>query len=86
MIAGTGEIDAGGKVGPIGGIHQKLVGAQNDGAKLFLVPEGNCAEALTGNYDPDKMRLVKVTTMEQALGEVQAWVKDPDAKLARCTK
>ena len=86
VIAGTGEIDAEGKVGPIGGIHQKLVGAQDDGAKLFLVPEGNCAEALGGNYDPDKMRLVKVTTMEQALGEVQAWVKDPDAKLARCTR
>jgi PDZ domain-containing protein len=85
VIAGTGEIDAKGKVGPIGGIRQKLVGAQDDGAELFLVPAGNCAEALGGNYDPDKMRLVKVSTMEQALGDVQAWVKDPDAKLARCT-
>ena len=48
-------------MGPIGGIQQKLVGAQADGAKLFLVPADNCAEALGGNYDPDKMRLVKVT-------------------------
>jgi Lon-like protease len=85
VIAGTGEIDAAGKVAPIGGIRQKLVGAQDDGAELFLVPADNCAEALKGNYDPDKMRLVKVSTMEQALGEVQDWVKDPDAKLARCT-
>ena len=85
VIAGTGEIDAQGKVGPIGGIQQKLVGAQDDGAELFLVPADNCAEALDGNYDPDKMRLVKVSTMEQALDEVQAWVKDPDAKLTRCT-
>lgn len=86
VIAGTGEIDAEGKVGSIGGIQQKLVGAQDDGAELFLVPAGNCAEALDGNYDPDKMRLVKVSTIEQALGDVQAWVEDPDAKLTRCTR
>ena len=86
VIAGTGEIDADGNVLPIGGIQQKLVGAQDDGAELFLVPADNCAEALGGNYDPDKMRLVKVSTIEQALDEVQAWVKNPDAKLARCTR
>lgn len=85
VIAGTGEIDAAGKVGPIGGIQQKLVGAQDDGARLFLVPADNCADALGGHYDPDKMRLVKVTTLEEAIADVQAWVKDPDAKLARCT-
>jgi PDZ domain-containing protein len=85
VIAGTGEIDAKGKVLPIGGIQQKLVGAQDDGAELFLVPADNCAEALGGNYDPDKMRLVKVSTIQQALGDVQAWVKDPDVKLPRCT-
>jgi PDZ domain-containing protein len=86
VIAGTGEIDAQGNVGEIGGIQQKLVGAQADGARLFLVPEGNCAEAVDGHYDPDKMRLVKVTTLDEAIEDVQAWVKDPDAKLARCTR
>ena len=40
VIAGTGEIDPQGKVGEIGGIQQKLVGAQDDGARLFLVPAG----------------------------------------------
>jgi PDZ domain-containing protein len=86
VIAGTGEIDAQGKVGEIGGIQQKLVGAQDDGARLFLVPAANCAEAVEGHYDPEKMRLVKVTTLQEALGDVQAWVQDPDAKMARCTK
>jgi len=86
VIAGTGEIDDQGNVGQIGGIQQKLVGAQSDGARLFLVPAGNCAEALDGHYDPDKMRLVKVTTLEEALEDVKAWVKDPDAKMARCTR
>ncbi len=86
VIAGTGEIDAQGRVGQIGGIQQKIVGAQDDGAELFLVPAGNCAEALGGGHDPDKIRLVKVTTLDEAIDDVKAWVKDPDAELARCTK
>jgi PDZ domain-containing protein len=86
VIAGTGEIDEQGNVGEIGGIQQKLVGAQGDGARLFLVPEANCAEAVDGHYDPKKMRLVKVTTLKEAISDVQAWVQDPDAKMARCTK
>lgn len=43
-IAGTGEISAEGEVGPIGGIQQKIAGADRDGAELFLVPAANCAE------------------------------------------
>ena len=84
-IAGTGEIDGEGKVGAIGGIQQKLVGAQDDGARLFLVPADNCAEAVAGHYDPDRMRLVKVKTLDDAVEDVKAWVKDPDADLPRCT-
>lgn len=86
VVAGTGEISANGRVGEIGGIQQKLVGAQRDGAKLFFVPAGNCAEALGGNYDPAKMRLVKVHTMADALDALKAWTKDPHAKLPRCTR
>jgi PDZ domain-containing protein len=85
-IAGTGEIDGTGQVGAIGGIQQKLVGAQSDGAKLFLVPASNCAEALGGHYDPDKMRLVKVSTLSEAIEDVKAWAKDPGASLPRCTR
>lgn len=86
VVAGTGEIDAQGHVSVIGGIQQKLVGAQRDGAKLFFVPAGNCAEALGGNYDPAKMRLVKVHTMADALAALKAWTKNPHAKLPRCTR
>jgi PDZ domain-containing protein len=46
IIAGTGTIDDDGNVGPIGGIPQKLVGAKEAGAQIFLVPKDNCAEAL----------------------------------------
>jgi PDZ domain-containing protein len=85
-IAGTGEIDSEGAVGAIGGIQQKLVGAQDDGARLFLVPADNCAEALAGHHDPERMRLVKVETLDDAVADVKAWVEDPDADLPRCTR
>jgi PDZ domain-containing protein len=86
VIAGTGEIDPQGDVAPIGGIQQKLVAAQAAGAKLFLSPAANCAEALEGNFDPHKMRLVKVTKLADAIDDVKAWVKNPDTALPRCTK
>ncbi len=37
-FAGTGTIDADGDVGPIGGIRQKLYGARDAGATVFLAP------------------------------------------------
>jgi PDZ domain-containing protein len=85
QIAGSGEISPDGEVGPIGGIGQKLPAAQRDGAKLFLVDADNCAEALRSHYDPDKMRLVKVDTLSDAIKDVETWRDDPDAALPRCT-
>ena len=65
VIAGTGTIDAEGDVGPIGGIPLKMVAAQEIRAELFLVPEGNCAEAVAA-ADPG-FPLVKVATLDDAL-------------------
>ncbi|MFL6109203.1 MAG: S16 family serine protease, partial [Marmoricola sp.] len=84
-IAGSGEISADGVVSPIGGIGQKLVGAQRDGAQLFLVAKENCAEAIRSHYDKDKLRLVKVHTLTDAIAAVDTWRKNPDAALPRCT-
>ena len=84
-IAGSGEITPDGTVGPIGGIGQKLPAAQRDGAKLFLVAADNCAEAVHSHYDADKMRLVKVTKLADAIKDVETWRDDPDAELPRCT-
>lgn len=69
-IAGTGEIDADGSVGPIGGISQKLIAARRQGAEVFLVPAANCAEAV-GN-PPAGLTLVKVGTLSQALTGLEA--------------
>jgi len=81
-IAGTGTMDAAGNVGPIGGIQQKIVGARDAGAELFLVPPDNCAEAL-GAPNGD-MRLVRADTMHDARVAIAAWVEDHDADLPSC--
>jgi Lon-like protease len=64
-IAGTGEILLDGRVGRIGGITEKLVAARRQGATVFLVPEGNCAEARQSA--PAGLRLVRVATLRDAL-------------------
>ena len=69
-IAGTGEITAQGAVGAIGGISQKLVAAQAKGVDAFLVPEGNCAEAVLSA--PDGLPLVEVGTLSEALVALEA--------------
>jgi PDZ domain-containing protein len=65
VIAGTGTIDDEGRVGPIGGIAQKLVGAKEAGAKVFLVPAENCAEAVA-NPQPG-LPLLRVASLDDAL-------------------
>ncbi len=81
-IAGTGTIDDAGQVGPIGGIQQKIVAAREDGAGLFLVPSDNCDEV--DGARPGDMRLVRATTMPQALEAVEAWADDHEADLPSC--
>lgn len=71
IIAGTGTIDDEGRVGPIGGIPQKLVGAKAAGAQLFLVPGDNCAEALR-NAVPG-LPMAKVTDVGDALRALQTF-------------
>jgi PDZ domain-containing protein len=81
-VAGTGEIAADGTVGAIGGIQQKIVGAREAGAKLFLVPADNCDDA-KGAHNGD-MRLVKVDTFDTARAAIETWAKDHNAKLPSC--
>lgn len=81
-VAGTGTIDSDGVVGAIGGIQQKVVGARESGAGMFLVPSGNCADVQ--GADAGDMRLVRATTLNDARTSIQAWVEDPDAELPAC--
>ncbi|MFI6736909.1 PDZ domain-containing protein [Nonomuraea sp. NPDC050451] len=64
-IAGTGTIQPSGEVGAIGGIAQKMVGAKDSGATVFLTPADNCAEAMKAV--PDGLRLVRADTLHDAV-------------------
>jgi PDZ domain-containing protein len=70
FIAGTGEITAAGQVQPIGGIQQKMVGARDAGATIFLTPAGNCSD--TAGAVPAGLRIVKVSTLSQAVSDLEA--------------
>jgi PDZ domain-containing protein len=70
VIAGTGEISRDGVVGPIGGIPQKLHAAQSAGAEYFLVPDGNCAEAVRAGVHG--LTLARVATAGDALAALRA--------------
>ena len=81
-VAGTGSITPSGRVGPIGGIQQKIAAARDAGAELFFVPAGNCDGI--GGVDPGDMRLTRATTMHRAVGTLADWVADHDAALPTC--
>ena len=70
FIAGTGEIEASGKVDPIGGIQQKMIAARQAGATIFLTPTSNCPD--TKGAVPAGLRLVSVSTLSQAVSDLEA--------------
>lgn len=83
FVAGTGTIDDDGTVGPIGGVEMKTVGARSKGAQYFLTPADNCAAAAKDT--PEGLTLVKVDTIDDALGALKD-IRDGDtAGLPRCT-
>lgn len=71
VIAGTGTINEAGAVGPIGGLPQKLVASKAAGAELFLVPEGNCAQAVQ-NAVPG-LTMAGVATVDEALTALRTY-------------
>jgi PDZ domain-containing protein len=63
-IAGTGTIDADGVVGPIGGVEEKVVAAEDAGAAYFLAPPANYPAALAAAH---RIRVVKVSSAAEAV-------------------
>lgn len=83
-IAGTGTIDAEGDVGPIGGVRQKLIGAAEAGADVFLAPVENCPEVQ--GHVPDGLEVVAVDTLDDAQEALRAVGAGEDLSgLPRCT-
>lgn len=83
FVAGTGTIDENGKVGPIGGIGMKTVGARAKGAEYFMTPKDNCATA--AKDVPDGLTLVKVNTIDDAVDALTDIRKGDTADLPQCT-
>jgi PDZ domain-containing protein len=85
-IAGTGTITTEGRVGPIGGIAEKIIGAKKAGVELFLTPTENCSEIadeekVPSSSDKKVMKIVPVATLNEAM----AILKLPDgAKYPSC--
>jgi PDZ domain-containing protein len=71
IIAGTGTIDPAGNVGDIGGIRQKLIGARDAGAVLFLAPQGNCDDVV--GHIPDGLTVASVATLADAIKAIEAF-------------
>ncbi len=69
ITAVTGTIDAAGNVGPIGGIAQKAVAAQDAGAKVLLYPASTSAEdiARVKGIVGGQVELHAVATLDEAL-------------------
>ena len=83
-ISGTGQIDPTGKVGPIGGIQQKLYAAVSAKSKWFLAPASNCNEVV--GHIPTGLHVVKISTFDEALHAVQVIANNGNtAALASCT-
>jgi PDZ domain-containing protein len=83
FVAGTGTIDDAGKVGPIGGVEMKTVGARDKGARYILTPKDNCAAAAKDT--PDGLTLVKVDTIGDALDALKDIRGGHTDDLPKCT-
>ncbi|MET8805570.1 S16 family serine protease [Streptomyces sp. NPDC004546] len=72
-VAGTGTIDASGKIGAVGGVALKTQAARRDGATIFLVPKAECTDAKAEL--PKGLRLIPVTTLKSAVDSLEALEK-----------
>jgi PDZ domain-containing protein len=63
-IAGTGTIACDGRIGAISGIEQKVAGAEQEGAEIFLVPVANADGARDA---ADDLEVVPIATFDDAV-------------------
>jgi Lon-like protease len=63
-VAGTGTISQDGTVGPVGGVSEKAVAAEQDGAQIFLVPRDNYDDARRWVH---RLQVVPVDRLDDAV-------------------
>jgi len=71
-IAGTGTITIDEQVGGIGGVRQKVIAAEKNGAHFFLVPEENYREAQQAARE---ITVVPVRNLDEALAFLQNLIR-----------
>ncbi len=81
IVAATGAIDASGQVRWVGGLRQKIRAAENAGAETFLLPATNCGDV--ADLDT-KLRLVPVTSLNEAIAALQLMQQSDQAEVASC--
>ncbi|MFA9431635.1 PDZ domain-containing protein [Egicoccus sp. AB-alg2] len=64
-VLGTGSVDADGRVGPVGGVPEKMLAAAEYGADVVLVPASQLDQALT--TAPPDLDVIGVATVEEAI-------------------
>jgi PDZ domain-containing protein len=70
-IADTGTIDYEGNVGDIGGIQQKVYGAENVGATIFVCPKDQAADARAAAKKVGyHLRVIGVSTLHEAVQDL----------------
>ena len=62
-IAATGTISAQGKVGPIGGVEEKITAARKTGTEIIFISRENCDEV---PEKVDGVQVIAVSTLEEA--------------------
>nr|NLI49088.1 PDZ domain-containing protein [Propionibacterium sp.] len=73
VVSGTGTIDANGTVGRVRGVRERVAGARQAGASVFIVPRANCVD-LAG--EQPGLRLVAVGTLAETVSALEA-LADP---------
>lgn len=63
-IAVTGTISQDGKVGPIGGLDQKVIAASRSGAQIFVMPKSNCSSL---SKHPTGLKIYAVANLSEAV-------------------
>lgn len=69
-IAGTGTITVEGKIGPIGGVTEKIIGAKRADASLLFISAQNCADL------PEVIEGIEVVAVE-SIDQAISYLREP---------
>jgi PDZ domain-containing protein len=69
VVVGTGTVDADGRVGPVGGVPEKMIAAADYGADVVLVPAAQLDEAMT--TAPPGLTVIGVETIDDAIAALR---------------